>query len=244
MAQSVSAFLRSKMKEFLAKKGESLRWLSKHAQIDYQKLYRLESGESKAFSFFDAKRLLKFIEPNRHLEILREFYPQEMQEVSDIATPESEADQTFAAIERVVSSEQNYLFYLDVVQTIGADRAFVEKKYGSNGLELLDGFLKSGALSEADGKFHGVMDNLLIEPSKLLRTVCKVHIDMIDVDELPGGFGAHSAKGLNLEGRKEAYNIITEAWHRLESVYKNPAFRGDEITLFSLFFGSVKRGQS
>ncbi len=46
-------------------------------------------------------------------------------------------------------------------------------------------------------------------------------IEMINLGT-PGSFGANHGRGLNLEGRKKAYEVISNTWHELYRIFENP----------------------
>ncbi len=243
MSDPVCDFLRDLIGSYLASKGESLRWLSNRSKVDYQKLYRLDAGEAKGFGFFDAKRLLTTIAPDKCVTALREFYPAEMQSVSDLSLPESELNRLFEAADFIISSFHYYDFYLFLAQTPGLNRLGVEKRYGSYGIELLDAFVSKGAISEVEGKFVGILETDMAQPTPILKKICHAHIEMVGIDQ-PGGFCGQAAQRLSLQGRQEAYKVVVEAWHRLLEIFNSPEHRGDQTTLITLCFGSLKGEQS
>lgn len=240
MAHPVCSFLRTRMKDYLLQKGESIRWLSRQTKIDYAKLYRLDSNELKSFSFFEARRLLKFIDKANYRDLLSEFYPEETKDLaSDLATGESELEEKIEAIELILKSVHNYEFYLFAAETAGTNRTAIEKSYGTKGVELLDSYLEKGALSERhDGSFEGILKGLLSLPESQIKSICKTHVDIVDLGQ-PGSIGANYGKGLNLEGRQKAYATISKAWAEVLGIFEDPQFQGNDVTVFSLFFGSA-----
>lgn len=243
MVHPICVFMRSRIKDFLGGRGESLRWLSKQTKVDYQKLYRLDSNELKSFSFFEARKVLKFIDPENYLVLLHEFYPEEMRDLSDLSLSDSEHENTFEAIKTVITSRHHYELYLFAAETPGADKALVEKYFGIKGVELLDLFVSKGALKmEPDGSYIGVLRGVSAAPEDIVKSICETHIEMIDLGT-PGSFGANHGRGLNLEGRKKAYEAMSRTWHELYQIFENPEYHGNDISVFSLFLGNVNGGQ-
>jgi hypothetical protein len=242
MVHPICVFMRSRIRDFLGERGESLRWLSKQTKVDYQKLYRLDSNELKSFSFFEARRVLKFIAPENYLALLREFYPEEMRDLTDLSLSESDQESQIEAVKAVISSKHHYELYLFAAETPGADRSLIEKYYGLKGIEVLEWLVSKGALkSAADGSYIGVLRGLLAPPEEIVKSICETHIEMIDLGT-PGSFGANHGRGLNLEGRKRAYEAISRTWHELYKIFESPECQGNEISVFSLFLGSLTGG--
>ena len=244
MAHPVCSFMRFKLKDYLSQKGESLRWLSKQTQIEYHKLYRLEADELRSMSFFEARRLLKFVEPESYLESLRNFYPEEMKDLSDISLSESQIDLKLEAVEFALSSHYHYELFLFASETPGANRTLIEKQYGLKGLSLIDLLLEKGALTPGiDGGFIGIFDGASSPSEGILKSITKAHIDLIDLGEA-GSFAGTHGKGLNLEGKRRSYKILADASHELFKLFENPEFLGHELTVFTLICGSIKGGRA
>ncbi|MDQ3233167.1 MAG: hypothetical protein M3Q07_15220, partial [Pseudobdellovibrionaceae bacterium] len=79
MADPFVQYAQRIIKGYITKRGESLKWLAKQTGVAYHKIYRTENGEIKALSYFDAKPLLQFIEPETAVQTLREYFPTESQ---------------------------------------------------------------------------------------------------------------------------------------------------------------------
>ncbi|HYX39688.1 MAG TPA: hypothetical protein VE954_41855 [Oligoflexus sp.] len=239
MAHPICPFLRGRLKDYLGQKDQSIRWLSRQTKIDYAKLYRLEADELKSFSFFETRRLLKFIDPENYRDFLSEFYPEETRDLAaDLGASDAEQEQKIEAIDIILKSTHNYEFYLFVAETPGANRGMIEKSYGTKGIELLNSFLEKGALSERpSGTFEGVLKGLLSLPEDQVKAICKTHVDLVDLGE-PGSIGANYGKGLNLAGQQKAYAVIAKAWAEVLEIFENREYHGTAITVFSLFFGS------
>lgn len=235
-------FLRPRVREYLSKKGESLRWFAKQVMVDYQKLYRLEAQELRGLSFFEASRILRFIEPSDYQRYLQEFYPEEVKDVSNLEMDASGSDQKDEALELVLASEYNYELYLFAVETQGASSATIEKQFGVHGLQLLNQFVEKGALTlNPNGGFIGLLDGNNAVRDEHSRAICTSQLKLVDFG-LPGSFiGTHS-KGLNLEGRKIVYKAMSDLSSLIFATIENPEYQGNEIVVASLFCGTT-RGQ-
>jgi hypothetical protein len=241
MVHPVCIHLRDRVKNVLSQRGESIRWLSKQTKVDYQKLYRLESGDLRSLSFFDARRISRFVEPDRFKETLEEYFPEEVRDLTDAGYSEQDLDVRTEALEFLTSSDSHYQIYLFAAETPGATRETVAMEFGRRGLLTLDELLEKKALSlKADGSFQGVLN----APDALIKNMGHIHVDLIDLSEA-GSFMRSFHRGLNMEGLRRAYGSVARASHEICAILENPEYRGPGLMIFNLACGIVgQKGQS
>ncbi len=233
----VCSFLRSRLKEFLIRRNESVRWLSRQAGLDYAKLYRLESGEAKSFCFFEARKLLRFIDPNGWRPVLEEFYPEESRVLrEDVAFSVSE--QQLEKLSYLLSSEHVYEFYLYLTENTLTSND-IARTYGTKGLELEQLLVDKGIVEKHESGYRGILSGVLDMPSDILKGFCQKNIELIDIG-LPGSLGGHYGRAINLEGKKALYKLFSNAWREAIAIMEDPAFRGDDVFLVSLMLGGIK----
>lgn len=245
MVHPVCIHLRDRVKAVLSQSGESIRWLSKQTNVDYQKLYRLESGDLRSLSFFDARRIARFVEPDRFKQILEEYFPEEVRDLTDSGFTQQDLDDRMEAVEFLTSSEMRYQIYLFAAETPEANRETVALEFGRSGLQTLDELLAKQALKlNADGTFQGTLNVVTNAPDTLVKAMAHLHVDMIDLADA-GSLMRSLHRGMNKEGMRKAYNTIAQASHDLCSILENPDYRGPELMIFNLACGIVgEKGQS
>ncbi len=239
MVHPVCIHLRERVKAVLSQSGESIRWLSKQTNVDYQKLYRLESGDLRSLSFFDARRIARFVEPDRFKQILEEYFPEEVRDLTDSGFTQQDLDDRMEAVEFLLSSELRYMVYVHASETPGANRDLVALEFGRNGVKTLDELLAKQALKlTADGTFQGTLSVVANAPDTFVKRMAHLHVDMIDLADA-GSLMRSFHRGVNKEGLRKAYNTIAQASHELCSILENPDYRGPDLMIFNLACGIV-----
>jgi hypothetical protein len=239
MAHPICFFLQEKIKAFVGKKNESVRWLAKQVGVDYTIVYRLQAGEQKSLSFFDAKRILKVIEPDRYLEILGEFYPAEVQEMADSKLTEQQTDELLDIIAFALTDIDRYRIFAFATETMGATRSLVIEEFGKFGREILDALISKKALRIME---NGTIENLIAGrqwwSDELVKKVALNNIHLM-TSASPGTHMRNWVTGLNERGLRAYYDAHANFIESLANIENSQEFKGSIVTASSLFVGPI-----
>src|SRR5688572_7843887 len=137
MVHPFCQYARTQIKEVLAARGESLRWLSKQTKIEYHRIYRIDAGEMKTLSYFDANKLLTFVEPETADGTLKRFYPAETGHLP--AQPSVDANEyQDKLLAFTLRSQLHWTIFLHIATKRRVTRAEVKEITGEIGLKALD----------------------------------------------------------------------------------------------------------
>lgn len=237
--QPVCVYLRTAIKQYLASTGKSIRWLAKKLGTSYGKIYRLETGEATSVGFERAHMVLKFIEPDTYRLTLAKFFPDMVDEITD---QDSEIEKHLEAIEFLIADPIRYRVYLYATEIKDVNHAMVRDRYGYIGADELKALISKNAITVTQsGQFLGVLQKIAHTPEQFLKATAFQHINMIDLEEI-GSKLMDLHAGLNEEGFKRAYGIVTEALRSLRLLMDNDEYRGSLLVVFTLAFGSVVEG--
>jgi hypothetical protein len=237
MAHSICEYLRVRIRDFLATRDESLRWLSRQSKVDYSAIYRLHAGDQKSLSFGNAYKILKFMDPASYLNILGEFYPDPLR---DLTRGSSDIDAKAAIASAVLRDFSMYRVLVFASASSDTSRAMVAARFGTDGLEQLDKLIALGALAE---RSHGdglvdLLDCETLYSDEALRQYAKFNVDIVDLLK-PCSTIQNIRTGLNDRGLVEWYNAATEFKNKLHAIDRNADLRGPIPAVASVSAGPI-----
>ncbi len=246
MAHPICFFLQEKIKGFVSRKNESVRWLAKQVGVDYTVVYRLHAGEQKSLSFFDAKRILKVVEPDRFLEILGEYYPTEVKELRDNKLTEQQTDDLLDTIAFALTDVDRYRIFAFATETYGATSKTVADEFGKFGLEILDTLIAKKALGIlASGCFENLIAGRQWWSDDLVKRVALNNIHLMSTGN-PGTYMRNWVTGLNEKGLRAYYDAHAKFIESLAKIENSEEWKGSIVTASSLFVGPIldKKGEA
>lgn len=241
MLENFCQYARPLAKARTTDRGESIRWLSKCTGIDYHKLHRLDHGELKSFSFFDAEKLINFLQPEEAQEILRKFYPIESAKINSVpADSKSSADDS--AMRYILSHPLRWEVYTSIRLKEVLTRTDALALFGSKGLKHLDDLLEFGAVSEVDSVLGS---NISAENSfseETAKREAHMQVESLSFDRA-GTYIRNDQLLLNLEGDREVYDATREYIDRVRRIGQDPSYRGNRMTVLTVALGPLPKGE-
>lgn len=231
MTDTVCDYLRTRIKEYLADKGESFRWLAKQAGVDYSTIYRLQSGEQRSLSFLNATRLLKFFEPVNYVTILSDFYPSETKELMSVGPEVTDDLSEHLAID--ISLYRVFTF----AAALNATREQVKEKYGSDGLQRIERLVELGVMSEKDGQFYDNLEGITFPSEGIIKRFAGHNFALISLDT-PGSAAENLRGALNQEGLVEWHRTTQEYKTKLHNILRDK--KGNIVVAGSIIIGPVE----
>ncbi len=231
MTYSVCSYLQSKIKEAVQKRGESIRWLAKQCGVDYSTIYRLHAGEQRSLSFQNASKILKQIEPDAYLSVLSDFYPFETKALSKVSPEKSEE---LLAI--LASDSYLYRVFTFAAET-NASREVIQKKFGEDGVALLDKLIKYEILSESE---QCMTDNLkgMSYPSDETAKRIALHSYPLTNLSTAGTILEHFRGAVDSEGVRDLYQAAEEYRTKIHKILDSR--KGDIVVSGSLISGPME----
>ncbi len=239
MAHPICFFLQEKIKAFVVKKNESVRWLAKQVGVDYTIVYRLQCGEQKSLSFFDAKRILKLLEPDKYIEFLADFYPTEVRELSESKLSDQQTDELLEIIDFALSDIDCYRVFAFATETLGATRQTVGMEFGRFGSDILEALISKKALRIADdGRIENLIAGRQWWSDELVKNVALNNIHLMS-SACPGTHMRNWVTGLNEKGLRIYYDAHAKLIESLAIIENAEEFKGSIVTASSLFVGPI-----
>jgi hypothetical protein len=239
VVETFCQYVRPLMKARLSERNESVRWLSKTIDIDYHKLHRLDHGELKGMSFFDAEKLVKFLEPRSFFDILYRYYPAESARLNQ-EQKKSEPSVEEKAMQFILTHESRWEIF--TYAKFGRSRAEVLSRFGSRGMEHVEELLKAEILIEVNGT---VMSNLARELSfseETAKREANMQIGFMSF-ERPGTVIRNDQLLLNFAGHHEVYNLTSKYIDMIYQIRQDPKYQGDRMAVLTVAVGPLANGE-
>lgn len=235
---NICDFLREKIKSVLQSKNESLRWLAKQTAIDYSVLYRIQTGDIKSVSFFNAHRLMKHLEPDSYVAILNDFYPDEAREFLGAKAVDTSPISRAWAFERLIADPLHYEVYLKISDG-GFNLKQVEAEFGGRGLKAVDNLVQAGAFTVGqDWTFENIVTGYVLANNEDLIKLAERQLALLDLNE-PGSFLHSESAGLNAKGIAALYEATQDYKRRLRQIFTDKAFAGNSVAIATVFSGPL-----
>lgn len=226
MAAAICELLKEKIRAFLSSRNESIRWLARQTHVAYSTVYRLQGGEQQNLDFQNAQKLLGYIAPDEATSILSDFYPREMQGAKATASAEKNLE---------TLSDNLALFRIFAyAEAHNSNRDTIQKKYGDDGVALLDRLLTMGVLVDTAQGYHSTIDAALFPREEIIKKISIHNYAMTSLDN-PCTLMEAFRSGLTLNGMKDAFYTVEECRNRLSEIYLTE--KGDNLFVVSLLAG-------
>jgi hypothetical protein len=227
-------YLRTQFRGYLQQTGESIRAIAVNHGIDYQKLYRLNNGELKNLSYFDARSIMDIVKPEDGQKKLLEFFPAETKELN--AALSATAMEAIRAVSRSPMATEIHIFVAERDEVYSED---IAREYGNRGLQVLEELERKGAFVRTEsGQIKDGLKGLTTAPDEILADLYRNYGEIVDCNE-PGHLLRLYSKGLSDEGLRKVYGIIAEASSAISETIFDPQYHGSRIYLATLLCGQL-----
>ncbi|WP_141735934.1 helix-turn-helix domain-containing protein [Oligoflexus tunisiensis] len=237
MASTASEYIRSKLKSFLSERDTSLRKVSQDTGVDYTTIHRIHSGKKRGVEFFDAIRIISYLDPENCLSSLTKFFPREIEEMANNGLAKSQTDRDIATMQYIADSKDTYDVFIFVSEGLPKKRLDVTNEFGRRGSIVLDDLIERGAVKVGpDDQLQAFSNEIIHLPTGLIKDIARLNLESIDTQS-PGCLMRNLAMGLNLAGATRAYDALAEANTKLQEISRNPEYQGSLVMLFTLLCG-------
>jgi hypothetical protein len=243
MSHKLISLLRDSIKACIASKNESLRWLVKQADANYPVVYRITSGEQNTITFFQAYKLLKYLQPKTYMSTLGEYFPNETKEFFPSGR-DSEAEEQ-SSDEKVFSEIIRDQFLYEVFLFIRAGNTLmkkVEAEFGGRGLLAIETLQELGAITiGTEGSIHSIFDSFIVSEDALIKQHAVRNVDLVDLRVAGTALFSYSA-GLNAAGIAAAWQLEQSHWKQMKEILEKDEFRGTTPVVVTGLVGPVAKG--
>jgi len=243
MVHPFCQYARAQIKCVLNARGESLRWLSKQTKIEYHRIYRIDSGDMKTLSYFDAKKLLGFLEPETAEGTLKQFYPAETHHLPKQPSVDMNEVQD-RLLNFTLQNQIRWTIFLHIATKQGSTRAEIKDKFGTSGLEVVGDLIDAGVLSLDDDQM--LISNINRERTPSEQTLvmeAHMHLSLLNFDN-PGTYLRNEQQRYNANGRAAVYKLFQELKERIQRIDEDPRFAGDQLYIYTVALGSLSGGEN
>jgi hypothetical protein len=243
----LSQLLEEKIRSYLLATGQTLEQLAEEIDIRLSTLCRLSiGGDDASCSFYDAFLLLTHVAPDEASEILEQNFPEFMVEYarkqkksSDMhVTPQKkeEVKKESNIIHTVFQSIHHYRLYGWIIA--GISRENVLKKFGEDGLSILDEFVAAHVVVVlGDGSIVPILEDTVVFNQSDLKRQAELNIELLETRTTEGWVWTHMTS-LNPNAVTEVRAIMLEARRRIWEIMSDESNSGAlpmHLTMFTDF---------
>jgi hypothetical protein len=226
--------LQEKITKYLQTRGTSLEQLAESLDIRLSTLRRvLDGGDSGSSSFYDTFLILTHTSPDDASAILEEFFPDLMDEFSrnPKAEPHRVIEQNKSEIRKqpnivqvVFQSVHHYRLYAWILA--GITREDILKKFGADGITLLDEFIaKQVAAVLSDGTVIPIIEDVVVMTNNDLKRQVELNTELIEFGTTEAWIFSRTA-GLNAHAMSEIRSILREARRQIHEIMADESNSG------------------
>jgi hypothetical protein len=243
MAHPVCKYLGGQIKSHILSKNISTAEFSRQVSVDYMVIYRLISGNQKGLSFFDAKKILQFLEPSSYIEVLADFFPNEVKELSKSVSAEQKMEDLISLVEFTFADIDRYRVYVFVTETPGVKREDVEKEFGRIGAELLGILLDKGSVvATGDGTFKGLLSKVSYWPEFMIKSVTSYNTQLLSLSN-PGTHLRNWYVGLSEHGLNRYYEVHQKFLDEVTELANDESLKGNILVGSTVMMGPLNSKQ-
>lgn len=209
-------------------------------KVDYNTVYRLYRGNQASVSFFMGYRILKVLLPNSYKQVLADYRPDEFSVISEFADPDSDPmDDIRDKLSFVFGSDCSYHIFVRAAETEGMSLSTVEKEFGTHGISMVAKMASLGIVSVVDSVVFCLLGRADVCPTEeILKAHISKNTELLQLAN-PGTLLNSAFGGVNDEGMKVLFSILSEAFEDVLKVLRNSEFRGSQMFICSLAGGPL-----
>jgi hypothetical protein len=245
MSHNLIQLLRDSIKTCVSAKNESLRWFVKQAGASYSVVYRIMSGEQSTITFYQAYRLLKYLQPDTFITTLAEYFPNETREFFPAGRELEEPKRVDN--EKLFSEIMRDQFVYEVMLAIQAGNDTlkqIESEFGSRGLVAVETLQDIGAIEiSTEAVIKQLFDCFMTSDELLIKQQAQRNVDLIDLKVAGTTLFSYSA-GLNAKGIAEAWHCEQAHWKQMLDIFDKEEFKGKIPVIVTGLVGPVSRGEN
>jgi len=211
--------LQEKIASYLTTTGMTVELLAETIDVRLNTLRRLsEGGDDGSCSFYDSFLILTHIVPDEATGILKEFFPEFMDEFSRNSKTDAsdgfeqkkgEIKKESNIVRTVFQSVHHYRLYAWILA--GISRENILKKFGADGITILDEFVAAQvAVVLADDSVLPIIEDIVVMSKKDLKRQADLNIDLLEFGTTESWIWTR-VTGLNAHAMSEVRSIMREA---------------------------------
>lgn len=218
--------LQEKITGYLQATGITLEQLSESIDIRLSTLRRLmDAGDNGGSSFYDTFLILTHTAPDEATAILKDFFPELMDEISRnsksdsvhaIEQKKTEIRKESNIVRVVFQSVHHYRLYAWILA--GISHEGILKKFGADGITILDEFVASQVAAVlADGTVIPIIEDVVVMTNDDLKRQIELNIQLLEFGTTESWIWSRTA-GLNAHAMTEIRSIMREARRQIHEI--------------------------
>ncbi len=243
MTQKLIEYLRDEIKAITDARNESLRWFVQQVGLDYSAVYRMTNGEQKhRVSFYHAYKLLKYLKPDSFVNILNDYFPEDVREFfpngqasESLDTAEVDRERIF----RIVFQERNLYEVGLAVECANWTLQEIVQEFGSRGTEAVEALQELKVLKICQsGQIEVLLKGLIVADETLIKQQVHTNTEVIHLKR-PGTNVFSNTAGLNSKGVAAVHSQTLDYKKKLSQILANEEFKGSIPFVISSVIGPL-----